>query len=117
MQIFIKTLRGKTITIDIFSNETILDLKHKIFVKVCIPIKLFSVTSILYEDSKTLHYPIIILLKKILYYSHSDNKENELPKYPLINKNYNKITKINSLERQYAFHPSYKKVRIQISLE
>ena len=56
-QIFVKTINGKTITIDIEKNLTVLELKKKIFNKEGLPIRLqmlsFS-SKTLGIDSKTL---------------------------------------------------------------
>lgn len=49
-QIFVKTINGKTITIDIEKNLTVLELKKKIFDKEGLPIRL----QMLSFSSKTL---------------------------------------------------------------
>lgn len=125
MQIFVKTLRGNTITIDISSNKTILDLKQKIYDKECIPITLISLycgTTILYDNHKTLydyHISKETTIRMRLNHMISYNDNEEYLEHPLIIMNYNHYfndydlkntnTKIsNLLDNNWKFEKIYK---------
>ncbi|GFY93130.1 P-loop containing nucleoside triphosphate hydrolases superfamily protein [Actinidia rufa] len=41
-QIFVKAWNGKTVVLDVHQKETVLDMKYKIFNKLCIPVKVQS---------------------------------------------------------------------------
>lgn len=57
-QIFVKNLKNKSITVDINDNDTILDIKKKVYEKENIPIKLIKLTKPCYRYIGEDHYTL-----------------------------------------------------------
>ncbi len=106
MQIFVKTLRGKTITIDICSNKTILELKKAISDKEWIPIHFIHLTfgtRFLYEDltpicdyNITKESTIIMRLNTSSFFT----SDNEVIEHSLKNNNYLHEIKLNDVKKK-----------------